>query len=96
MRESGGDRGFAMQNIGRRGRALRANRGQHISCFRCPGSVVRRIVVLATRRRGSHTYIAQKRSATPRVESLLATSESMSCGVVDLADGTRRRRKHAE
>ncbi|EGI69555.1 hypothetical protein G5I_01846 [Acromyrmex echinatior] len=45
--------------------------------------------------RGCPTYIAQKRSASPRLEIYPSTCPSKSCGVVDLADGTRRRR-HAE
>ncbi|KYN27691.1 hypothetical protein ALC57_02755 [Trachymyrmex cornetzi] len=46
--------------------------------------------------RGCPTYIAQKRSATPRLEIYPSTCPSKSCGVADLADGTRRRRRHAE
>ncbi|TGZ37577.1 Uncharacterized protein DBV15_03855 [Temnothorax longispinosus] len=37
--------------------------------------------------RGSPTYIAQKRSATPHPEIYPSTIPSRSCGVVDLADG---------
>ncbi|KYN37746.1 hypothetical protein ALC56_07945 [Trachymyrmex septentrionalis] len=47
--------------------------------------------------RGCPTYIAQKRSASPRLEIYPSTYPSKSCGVVDLRGWkTRRRRRHAE
>lgn len=90
-----GDRGLAIQSIGE-AVASRAYRVQRISCFRSPGEACARGGLPATRHGALPRILLRKRSATPRPEIYLVDQSVEGCGVVDLADGTRRRRRHAE